>query len=106
VASRVESSIHERLRRVNSPGDAADRRYGLCVAGIGVLEIVLILLIVLLIFGGRRIPQLGRALGSGLRSLREHAGAGSSDNQVESGQGAPPPSSAEPVEDEEAARRP
>jgi sec-independent protein translocase protein TatA len=74
---------------------------------IGLPEILVVLLILLLIFGGRRIPELGRALGAGLRNLREHVGAGRSErNEVERGQGASPPSSSEPVDDEEAAKRP
>jgi sec-independent protein translocase protein TatA len=73
---------------------------------IGLPEILVILLILLLIFGGRRIPELGRALGTGLRNLREHVGRGASEKEVESGQGASPPPSSEPVDDEEAAKRP
>jgi sec-independent protein translocase protein TatA len=36
---------------------------------IGPLEIVLIVIVVLLVFGGRRIPDAGRWLGSGVRSF-------------------------------------
>jgi sec-independent protein translocase protein TatA len=73
---------------------------------IGLPEILVILLILLVIFGGRRIPQLARALGTGFRNLREQLGGGSSGKQVEREQGASPPSPSEPVEDEEAAKRP
>ena len=73
---------------------------------IGLPEILVILLILLVIFGGRRIPQLGRALGAGLRNLRERSAAAPPESGVEREQGASPPSSSEPVEDEEAAKRP
>ncbi|MGH2967314.1 MAG: twin-arginine translocase TatA/TatE family subunit [Solirubrobacterales bacterium] len=73
---------------------------------IGLPEVLIILLILLLIFGGRRIPQLGRALGTGLSNLRESVSRGSAGKGVEGGQGTPPPSSSEPVEEEEAAKRP
>jgi sec-independent protein translocase protein TatA len=89
-----------------SDGALSVNRYGLSV-NIGLPEILVVLLILLLIFGGRRIPELGRALGTGFRNLREHVGRGASDKEeVESGQGASPPSSSEPVEDEEPAKRP
>lgn len=41
------------------------------MGSIGMTELVLILLIVLLIFGGRKIPELARGLGEGIRNFRE-----------------------------------
>ncbi|MGQ9603099.1 MAG: twin-arginine translocase TatA/TatE family subunit [bacterium] len=38
---------------------------------IGVTEILLIIVIILLLFGARRIPDLMRALGSGVREFRK-----------------------------------
>jgi sec-independent protein translocase protein TatA len=37
---------------------------------IGPLEIVVILIIVLLIFGAKRIPEVGRSLGKGIRGFK------------------------------------
>lgn len=39
--------------------------------GIGTQEIILIILIVLLFFGGRKIPELMKGLGKGIRSFKE-----------------------------------
>lgn len=39
--------------------------------GIGTQEIIFIVLIVLLFFGGRRIPELMKGLGKGVRSFKE-----------------------------------
>ncbi|OGV77084.1 MAG: hypothetical protein A3K19_30705 [Lentisphaerae bacterium RIFOXYB12_FULL_65_16] len=39
--------------------------------GIGYQELLLILLIVLVIFGGRKIPELARGLGRGIREFRK-----------------------------------
>ncbi len=40
------------------------------IPNFGVTEIIIILAIVLLLFGSRRIPGLARALGAGLREFR------------------------------------
>lgn len=47
--------------------------------GFGVWEIVLILGIVILFFGGRRIPEIARGLGSAIRNFKGELGAGAPD---------------------------
>jgi sec-independent protein translocase protein TatA len=37
----------------------------------GVTEIVLVLLVVVLLFGGRKIPELMRGLGKGIREFKD-----------------------------------
>jgi sec-independent protein translocase protein TatA len=39
--------------------------------GLGVPELVLILIIVIVIFGSSRIPELGRGLGEGIRNFKK-----------------------------------
>lgn len=39
--------------------------------GIGTQEIIFIVLIVLLFFGGKKIPELMKGLGKGIRSFKE-----------------------------------
>lgn len=41
------------------------------MGNLGWMEIVLIALIVLLLFGGKRIPELMRNLGKGIRSFKD-----------------------------------
>jgi sec-independent protein translocase protein TatA len=41
------------------------------IAGLGPLELAIVLLIVLLIVGGRRLPALGRQLGEGARGFKD-----------------------------------
>jgi sec-independent protein translocase protein TatA len=41
------------------------------IAGVGPLELLLVLLIVLVIVGGRRLPALGRQLGEGVRGFKD-----------------------------------
>jgi len=43
----------------------------LLIGGLGMQEIILIALIVLLFFGGRKIPELMKGLGKGVRSFKE-----------------------------------
>lgn len=42
----------------------------LFLGNLGVVEIVLIALIVLLLFGGRKIPELMKGIGRGIRSFK------------------------------------
>ena len=41
------------------------------MAGIGVTELLIVLGIVLVIFGPKRLPMLGRQLGSGMREFKD-----------------------------------
>ncbi len=50
---------------------------------IGPLEIALVLVILLVIFGPKRIPQLGRSLGRGFRELKDSLTGGFDDDDDE-----------------------
>jgi len=43
------------------------------IGGLGMTEILVILLIVLLLFGARRIPEVAQGLGKGLREFKKAA---------------------------------
>lgn len=43
----------------------------LFIGGLGVSEILLIALVVLLFFGGKKIPELMKGLGKGVKSFKE-----------------------------------
>ena len=43
----------------------------LFIGGLGLQEVLLIALVVLLFFGGRKIPELMKGLGKGVRSFKE-----------------------------------
>jgi len=45
--------------------------FPLAIFGLGWGEIVLIALVVLLLFGGKKIPELMKGLGKGVRSFKE-----------------------------------
>ena len=52
--------------------------------GIGPLEIVIVLIIVLVIFGPKRLPDLGRSLGKGMREFKDSvSGKDDGDDEVD-----------------------
>jgi len=54
-----------------SKGRKRTRYASRLMGGIGITELLVVLGIVLVIFGGRRLPQLGRDLGSGMREFKD-----------------------------------
>lgn len=48
--------------------------------GFGMTELLLILLVVLLLFGGRKIPELMRSLGKGVKSFRDEVKGGTDED--------------------------
>ncbi len=54
----------------------------LFIGGLGMQEILLILLVVLIFFGGKKIPEMMRGLGQGVRSFKEGM-EGTSDKKAE-----------------------
>lgn len=43
----------------------------LFIGGIGLQEVLLIAIVILLLFGGKKIPELMKGLGKGIRSFKE-----------------------------------
>ena len=62
------------------------------LGGLGAPEIILIALIVLLLFGGKKIPELMRGMGKGIKSFKE----GMKGMEDEINQPAKPPDYKEP----------
>lgn len=48
----------------------------LLVFGFGLTEILVIVLIILLLFGGRKIPELMRGIGKGIKGFRDEVQEG------------------------------
>jgi len=63
--------------------------------GLRLPELLLILLVVLVLFGGSKLPQLGKGLGEGMRSFRKALGGGKEDE--EPAPPAPPARSEQPT---------
>ena len=50
---------------------------------VGPVEIIIVLVIVLLIFGPKRLPDLGRSLGRGMREFKDSVTGKDDDKQLE-----------------------
>ena len=70
--------------------------------GLGTWEILLILLILLLLFGARRLPEIGGSLGKGIREFKSSVKEVESDVRREIQGGEPPQSTQQPTEKEPA----
>lgn len=55
------------------------------ILGMGVPELLIILVVILLIFGPKNLPKLGSALGKTVKNLREGMGAGEKDVEEAAG---------------------
>ncbi len=53
------------------------------LGGLGAPEIIIILVIVLLMFGGKKIPELMKGLGRGVRDFKEASKGESSTEEME-----------------------
>ena len=47
--------------------------------GLGIPELIVIILLIILIFGASRLPEIGRGLGKGIRNFKESTREGSED---------------------------
>lgn len=67
---------------------------------VGPLELAIVLIIALVIFGPKRLPELGRSLGSGMKEFRASISGGSDDDEEEprkiQGSAEPAPEAAAP----------
>jgi sec-independent protein translocase protein TatA len=50
--------------------------------GIGIWEILILLLVVLLVFGPKRLPEMGRSLGKGMREFKDSISGKDDDEPV------------------------
>ncbi|RLC39665.1 MAG: twin-arginine translocase TatA/TatE family subunit [Candidatus Coatesbacteria bacterium] len=51
------------------------------IGGIGTPELIIILIVALLLFGAKRLPEIGRAIGKGIREIRNASDGIMSDDE-------------------------
>jgi sec-independent protein translocase protein TatA len=66
-------------------------------------EILLVLVVILVLFGPKRLPEMGRSLGRGIREFKDSLTGSSQDDEDEEAAALPPP--AEPASPEREAER-
>ncbi len=49
---------------------------------LGLPELIIILLIIILIFGANRLPEIGRGIGKGIKNFKESTRDGQNDTKV------------------------
>jgi sec-independent protein translocase protein TatA len=68
------------------------------MGNIGAPEIILLLLVALLLFGAKRLPEIGRSLGSGMREFKDSVtGNSQPEHQVQATQLPPSPGTTTPT---------
>jgi sec-independent protein translocase protein TatA len=67
---------------------------------VGPLELAIVLIIALVVFGPKRLPELGRSLGRGIREFRGSV-SGEGRDEPESREAIEPPPSDEPAAEDE-----
>ncbi len=69
--------------------------------GVGLPEIIIVLVIALVIFGPKRLPELGKSLGSGMKSFKESVTHDDDDKKLSKAE-----TKAEPVHAEKSEKTP
>jgi sec-independent protein translocase protein TatA len=67
---------------------------------LGVWEIVILVVVLLLVFGSRRLPEIGRSVGKGMREFKHSVTGKDEKDELEDGQ-KPPELTARAVEEED-----
>jgi sec-independent protein translocase protein TatA len=75
--------------------------------GIGPLELIIVLVIALVVFGPKRLPDLGKSLGTGMREFKDSiTGSSKDDDDDDDRSSLTAPSSDEPAAPDDAVSRP
>jgi len=65
--------------------------------GIGIWELLILLLVLLLVFGPKRLPEMGRQLGKGMREFKDSVSGKYDDDDETVGEAAELPPAVEPT---------
>jgi sec-independent protein translocase protein TatA len=65
------------------PTPGSPNRYSECMPNVGPWEIILLLLLALLLFGAKRLPEIGKSMGRGLREFKDSVSGKDDDEPAE-----------------------
>ena len=68
---------------------------------LGPWEIIILVLVLLLVFGSRRLPEMGRSVGKGMREFKQAVTGRDEKRELEDGEQEPPEITARAVEEED-----
>src|SRR3954470_7593539 len=72
-----------RTRTVLAPGQGTTHCYSPPMPfGIGIPELLILLLVLLVVFGPKRLPEMGRQLGKGMREFKDSLTGSGNDDEV------------------------
>jgi sec-independent protein translocase protein TatA len=74
--------------------------------GIGPLELIIVLVIALVVFGPKRLPDLGKSLGTGMREFKDSITGSSKDDDDDDRSALTAPASDDPAAPDDAVSRP
>ncbi|MEA2128734.1 MAG: sec-independent protein translocase protein TatA [Solirubrobacteraceae bacterium] len=74
--------------------------------GIGPLELIIVLVIALVVFGPKRLPDLGRSLGTGMREFKDSITSSSSKTDDDEAAAVTAAPSDDPAQPDDAVSRP
>ena len=81
AASRPKRHFASRRRDVLAPRPLDSARISPGMANVGPLELGVVLLIALIVFGPKRLPELGQSLGRGIREFKSSLSGENEDNK-------------------------
>lgn len=72
--------------------------------GIGIWELVILMVVLLLVFGAKRLPEMGRSIGSGMREFKDAVTGNEEPKKTELSSPPTPQSTAQPQAPSESER--
>jgi sec-independent protein translocase protein TatA len=93
-----ETGFLPAISRASFPHPRVQTSYPDAMPNIGTGEILLLLLLALLLFGAKRLPEIGRSLGRGMREFKDSVTGKDDDERAELPVGTPDTAAAPPRE--------